>query len=1295
MAAKEQSFKFSFIEALFALNIILLSFFFPFGQQCFGQQNIQSQNYDWPMWRYDANRSASSPQELPNKLYLQWVREYPQLNQAWEDPLNQDLMQFDKVYEPVVLGKTLFVGSSANDRLTAIDTETGTEKWVYYADGPVRFPPIAHKGRIYFVSDDGYLYCLKAEDGKLIWRFRGGPNDRRILGNERLISTWPARGGPVLKDNVIYFASGIWPFMGVYVYALDANTGKVIWTNDSTGSIYMLQPHNSPSYAGVAPQGTLVVSGDKLLVPCGRSVPACFDRRTGELLYYRLAEYNKTGGAFVCAQNNFFINYHRDFVTSIYEINKGESAIPRFGKIPVMTESGIFCMGNPVTAFDFANMRQVEYEKEVKDSTTKEVKKVKEQKWVMDELWKFDVDASGDLIKSGKKLYAGGKNIVSAIDIPSGKESPKVSWKADIKGTVGRIITADNKLFVVTVEGNIYAFSNKKSEPKIYIYNAVNNSVPEILSAKAESILKATGVKDGYCLAYGLKDGQLLQAIAEKSELRIIGIDPDPNKVGQLRKKFDHSGIYGKRVSIQVGDPITYEIPQYIASLTIFEEASLAGYKKDESFIKKAYQNTRPYGGVVCFPLDSDEISTIKQNIQKADMPKAVLRESDGFSLLVRDGSLPGSGDWTHQYGDIANTVKSDDQLVKLPLGILWFGGSPNTDVLPRHGHGPPEQVIGGRLFIEGMDCISARDVYTGRILWKKKIPELNNFGIYYDETYKETPLDPAYNQVHIPGANARSTNFVATQDKIYVILGSRCLVLDSVTGERINEISLPLDPKTNQSQEWGYIGVYKDYLIAGADFVNYTGFLGITPKIGSNKDAFSNYDITSSKKLIIMERHTGKVLWTQDSSMGFRHNAIAVSDDKIFCIDMLPPSVSEALKRRGQEHSGMPKLMALNLQSGKPLWEIDKNIFGTWLSYSKEYDVLVQATRKSRDMLTGEPDKSIAVYKGKDGSLLWSNEATYGGPVMLHGDKIITDKYAYNLLTGKQEMRIDPLTGETKPWDFKRNYGCNYVIASEHLLTFRSAAAGFFDLDSDGGTGNFGGFKSGCTSNLIAANGVLNAPDYTRTCSCSYQNQASLAMIYTPDVEVWTDYSGEIGEGPIKSLGINFGAHGDRRDSNRTLWMEYPIVGGPSSEVSITINPTDCKRFIKHSSKIHKNGNAPEWVVSSGIKGVSSISIGLAGKLASNNNQTQIQEKPYTIRLYFSEPDDIKPGQRLFDISVQGTKVIENFDIVGEADGQDRPIVKEFKGIMVKDNLTIDFAPSKDSKDTQLICGIEIKAEK
>ena len=88
-----------------------------------------------------------------------------------------------------------------------------------------RFAPVAWKGKVYFVSDDGYLYCVDAENGRLLWKFRGltqGKQVRKVIGHGRLVSLWPARGGPVLADGVIYFAAGIWPSEGIFVHAVDA-----------------------------------------------------------------------------------------------------------------------------------------------------------------------------------------------------------------------------------------------------------------------------------------------------------------------------------------------------------------------------------------------------------------------------------------------------------------------------------------------------------------------------------------------------------------------------------------------------------------------------------------------------------------------------------------------------------------------------------------------------------------------------------------------------------------------------------------------------------------------------------------------------------------------------------------------------------------------------------------------------------------------------------------------------------------------------------------------------------------
>ena len=144
---------------------------------------------------------------------------------VWDDPLNQDLMPYDRAFEPVVMGKTMFLGFNDCDKVVALHTDSGEEKWCFYTDGPIRLPLALWNGKVFFTSDDGYLYCVNAGNGTLLWKFRCGPSDRKNLGNKRLISTWPARGGPVIKDGIVYFAASIWPFMGIFIYALDAETG--------------------------------------------------------------------------------------------------------------------------------------------------------------------------------------------------------------------------------------------------------------------------------------------------------------------------------------------------------------------------------------------------------------------------------------------------------------------------------------------------------------------------------------------------------------------------------------------------------------------------------------------------------------------------------------------------------------------------------------------------------------------------------------------------------------------------------------------------------------------------------------------------------------------------------------------------------------------------------------------------------------------------------------------------------------------------------------------------------------
>ena len=136
---------------------------------------------------------------------------------------------FDYAFQVALVGDSVFFGSSADDKVYCLDAKTGSERWSFFTEGPVRFASTLHEGRAYVGSDDGRIYCLDAASGEVIWKVRVGPRDYRIAGNGRVISAWPARAGVVIQDGVAYTAGGMFPSVGVHICALEIVTGKVLW----------------------------------------------------------------------------------------------------------------------------------------------------------------------------------------------------------------------------------------------------------------------------------------------------------------------------------------------------------------------------------------------------------------------------------------------------------------------------------------------------------------------------------------------------------------------------------------------------------------------------------------------------------------------------------------------------------------------------------------------------------------------------------------------------------------------------------------------------------------------------------------------------------------------------------------------------------------------------------------------------------------------------------------------------------------------------------------------------------
>ncbi len=632
------------------------------------------------------------------------------------------------------------------------------------------------------------------------------------------------------------------------------------------------------------------------------------------------------------------------------------------------------------------------------------------------------------------------------------------------------------------------------------------------------------------------------------------------------------------------------QLPPYMAQLIIARWEQDITTDQQRRFLDSLFRSLRPYGGVAAIACEETTHANVVSQWNSPYRAEADLKREGSWTMLRRPGPLPGSASWTHQNADAANSLVSQDRLVQAPLGLLWFGGPSNSEVLPRHGHGPVPQVVGGRLFIEGRDMLRAVDVYTGRLIWQRAMKEV---GVYYNNTG------------HHPGAGAIGSNYVSVADGIYVIWGRRCLRLNPATGQTIREFILPADD-SGQRPIWGFVAVDGDYLVAGSSPMV---LLAESSSYPTREAVFTRFG-EGSHRIVVMDRHSGKVLWHREAEFNFRHNAIAIADGRLFCIDRMTADRLAYLECRGLRPDGAASLHALDLKDGKELWKITDGVFGTWLSYSAKHHVLLQAGSKNRDRGNDETGSGMAVYAANDGKKLWQNDLAYDGPALLHGDDIITQGNAFHLLTGQPKQRAHPLTGESQPWEFTRNYGCTTAIGCVNLLTFRMPAAGYFDLTADGGTGNWGGFRSSCTANLIPADGLLNArlhthlymqlPESMFAGISAHARRGDMDFQLNPS---WT--------GTRETNWNQLRMPGDRRAPDGTLWLDYPSVGGESPDVPIDIQGNDL-RYSRHHASLVKDSH-PNWVFASHVRGVRELRITLT-----QASEQDVPEK-YRVRLFFA----------------------------------------------------------------------------
>ena len=112
----------------------------------------------------------------------------------------------------------------------------------------------------------GKVYCLNAVTGQPVWVMRVGPKDDRLLSRGEMISRWPVRTGVLIDGETAYFGAGVFPHEMIYLCAVNALSGDVIWRNDTISE-------QNAGRNDLTPQGYLLSNKENLFVPSGRSLP--------------------------------------------------------------------------------------------------------------------------------------------------------------------------------------------------------------------------------------------------------------------------------------------------------------------------------------------------------------------------------------------------------------------------------------------------------------------------------------------------------------------------------------------------------------------------------------------------------------------------------------------------------------------------------------------------------------------------------------------------------------------------------------------------------------------------------------------------------------------------------------------------------------------------------------------------------------------------------------------------------------------------------------------------------------
>ena len=337
---------------------------------------------------------------------------------------------------------------------------------------------------------------------------------------------------------------------------------------------------------------------------------------------------------------------------------------------------------------------------------------------------------------------------------------------------------------------------------------------------------------------------------------------------------------------------------------------------------------------------------------------------------------------------------------------------------------------------------------------------------------------------------------------------------------------------------------------------------------------------------------------------------------------------------------------------------------------------------------------RASTAIDGQTGNLLWYKFTNHRTRPVIIDDTLHAEPWAFDLRTGKKKTRMHPITGEEAEWAWCRSdKQCGIFSASKHFIFGRNKGFGYKDLINDEGLYTFWHSRSNCFVDHVSGGGLMIKPPQAIYCRCQWSLPFTVAMGQVSNLPAAAPTFAQPGRTlPVKHLRLDFGANGDRRDTKGRLWLNtnrpvnHKLLLGYDVQLITYEGGSDQRRSARFTNV---ENAAPPFVFASALVGLKRCVLPVV--------RPEDGMGTYQVRLGFAAMPGDQPGQRVFDVRLNGRTLLENFDIAAQAGRQNRAVWKEFT-VEVQRDLVLDMVPKTATTDPArlpLINALEIVRKK